>query len=178
MAKHKTIDEAVEELFKDYKKALKVAAKEATEKAKEDLYKNAVSCLVLYYNDYIPSSYERTHQLINSFVKYSNPIKETKDGFECIAGVIFDANKIDDAYDGSELYTPTDGQWIIDNFLAGIHPKTNGSRVVGGGNYENEKYYGDFVPSYEMQKYLDSYRYIFYNHLDFSLSKQVLKLTK
>ena len=178
MAQNRTLDEAVEELFKDYKKAIKVAAQEATEKAKNDLHINAISCLVNYYDDYLPTSYHRTYSLLDSFVPYSKPIKEKADGYVCVAGVEFDPNLIATTYSGSEIYTPTDAEWIIDNFLMGIHPRTDGSMEVGGGNYENEKYQGDFIPAYEMQKYIDRYYDVFDKNLRFALSKQVLKLRK
>jgi hypothetical protein len=177
MAKAKTLDKAVDELFKDYKKAIKVAAQEATEKAKDDLYVNAISCLVKYYDDYDPTSYNRTYSLIDSFVPYANPVRESADGFVCVAGVEFNPDRIAFTYSGSEIYTPTDAEWIISNFLSGIHPKTDGSTILGGGNYENEKYQGDFVPSFEMQKFIDSYNRKFDENFRFALSKQVLKLT-
>ena len=159
-AKIKGLDEAINEVFKDYKKAIREAVKEATEKAKEDLYANAVSCLVAYYEDYDPTSYNRTYSLINSFVPYQD-ITEYKDGsFRCVAGVEFDPSKIQGTYYGSEIYSNpngTDAEWIISNFLSGIHPRTNGSTEVGGGNYEHEAYYGSFIPAEEMQKYIDRY---------------------
>lgn len=176
MAQNRTLDEAVEELFKDYKKAIKVAAQEATEKAKNDLYINSISCLVNYYDDYLPTSYNRTYSLIESFVPYSKPIKEKYDGYICVAGVEFDPSKIATTYSGSAIYSPTDAEWIIDNFLMGIHPRTDGSREVGGGNYESEKYQGDFIPAYEMQKYIDRYYDVFDKNLRSALSRQVLKL--
>lgn len=186
MAK-KTLDQAIDEVFKDYKKAIRVAAQEATNKAKDDLYANAVSCLVKYYDDYTPNvwrdkngylyGYDRTYSLINSFVPYANPVREVADGFICTAGVEFDANKIQGLYHGSEIYSDTDAEWIISNFLNGIHPRTDGSTIPGGGNYENEKYYGSFVPSFEMQKFVDSYNRKFDENFRFALSKQVLKLT-
>lgn len=176
MAQNRTLDEAVDILFQDYKKAIKVAAQEATDKAKDDLYINAISCLVQYYDDYTPTSYNRTYNLINSFVPYSNPIKEGRDSYICVAGVEFNPDLIDTTYSGSEIYTPTDATWIIDNFLNGIHPRTDGSREVGGGNYEHEKYQGAFVPAYEMQKYIDRYYDVFDHNLRSALSRQVLKL--
>lgn len=168
------LDEAIDEIFKNYKKAIKEAAQEATEKAKEDLYANAVSCLVAYYEDYDPTSYNRTYSLINSFVPYADKVKESREGFVCRAGVEFDANKIQGTYNGSEIYSPTDGEWIISNFLSGIHPRTNGSREVGGGNYEYEVYYGSFVPAEEMQRYIDKYYYVFDRNYKRAISKQIL----
>jgi hypothetical protein len=176
MAKvNRTIDEAIDEIFKDYKKAFKVAAEEATEQAKKDLYENSVSCLVRYYEDYDPTSYNRTYSLMESFVPYTNPVSEQGDMLICSAGVLFDPDRITGMYDGSEIYSPTDGEWIIANFLAGIHPRTDGSPIVGGGNYEDEKYYGSFVPAEEMQKYIDSYDYTFDRNLRRAVSKQILR---
>ncbi len=187
MAKAKTLDEAVDEIFKKYDEAIKIAATEATQKAKEDLLTKAVSCLVQYYDDYTPHvwknnsgyiyGYVRTYSLMDSFVPYANPVKKKNGGYICVAGVEFDPNKIANTYNGSEIYTPTDAEWIISNFLSGIHPRTNGSTAVGGGNYEYEAYYGQFVPAEEMNRYINNYRETFYDNLYFSFSKQVLKLT-
>ena len=177
-AKIQGLDEAIDEIFKDYKKVIKDAATEATKQAKDDLYANAVSCLASYYNDYRPETYERTYSLINSFVPYAKDVRETQDGYECVAGVEFDPNKIQGMYRGSEIYTPTDAEWIIDNFLSGIHPRTDGSTIPGGGNYENKKYYGSFVPSFEMQKYIDRYYYEFDYNFRRNVSREVLRMVK
>ena len=176
MAKvNRTIDEAIDEVFKDYKKAFKVAAQEASETARDDLYANAVSCLVRYYEDYDPTSYNRTYSLMESFVPYVNLVREQGDSLLCSAGVEFDSNRIANTYYGSEIYSPADSDWIIANFLAGIHPRTNGSGVVGGGNYEHEAYYGSFVPAEEMQKFIDGYDYTFDRNFRRSVSKQILR---
>lgn len=186
MAKvNRTLDEAIDEVFKDYKKAFKVAAQEATEQARKDLYANAVSCLDQYYRDYEPNvftddngllyGYVRTYSLINSFVPYANSIREVGDGFYCSAGVNFDPSKIENTYYGSAIYSPTDAEWIISNFLAGIHPRTNGSQSVGGGNYENEAYYGSVVPAEIMQRYIDGYDRTFDRNFRRSVSKEILR---
>lgn len=176
MAKaNRTIDEAIDEVFKYYKKTFKVAAQEASAAARDDLYANAVSCLVRYYEDYDPTSYNRTYNLMNSFVSYVNPVREKGDSLLCSAGVEFDPNLISNTYYGSAIYSPTDSDWIIANFLAGIHPRTNGSTIVGGGNYENEVYYGSFVPAEEMQRFIDRYDYTFDQNFKRSVSKQILR---
>lgn len=178
MAKAKTLDAALDELFKDYQMAVKIAAQEATDKAKDDLYNNALSCLVQYYEDYSPSSYDRTYSLKDCFVPYASKVRESANGYICRAGVSFDPSLLADTYSGSDIYTPTDPEWIIDNYLAGIHPRTDGSMMAGGGNYDNEKYYGSFVPSFEMQRFIDGYNYTFYDNFRLSLAKQVLKIMK
>lgn len=173
--KNRTIDEAIDEIFKDYKKAFRVAAQEAAEQAKEDLYENSVSCLVRYYEDYGPTSYNRTYSLMDSFVPYANPVHEQGDMLVCSAGVLFDSDRIAGVYDGSKIYSPTDSEWVIANFLAGIHPRTDGSTMVGGGNYESKKYYGSFVPAEEMQKYINNYDYTFDRNFRRAVSKQILR---
>ena len=177
-AKIEGFDEAIKEIEKNYKSAIKKAAEEALVKAKDDLYSTAVSCLVQYYEDYDPSSYDRTYSLINSFVPYAKPIQEGADLLVCTAGVEFDASKIDGTYYGSETYSPTDADWILANFLSGIHPRTDGSMEPGGGNYEYQKYYGSFVPAEEMQRYVDGYSYIFDHNLRFAINKYIYKLTR
>ena len=176
-AKIKGLDAAVDELFKDYKKAIKNAAEDAINKAENDIYLKSLSCLIEYYNEYNPSSYNRTYNLWQCFVPYTNSAKETTSGFICAAGVEYNAQKIEGIYHGSNIYSDTDAEWIIDNYLQGIHPRTDGSREIGGGNYENEKYQSTFVPAYEMQLYLDNYRHTFDENFRTALSKQVLKLT-
>ena len=175
-AKSQGLDEAIDEIFKDYKKAITDAAEKATEQAKDDLYANAVSCLIAYYDDYDPTSYNRTYNLIDSFVPYANDVKENKDGFVCVAGVEFDPSKIQGLYHGSEIYTDTDAEWIISNFLNGIHPRTDGSTIPGGGNYENEKYQSSFVPSFEMQKYINKYYDTFNYNFRRNVAIQVLRV--
>ena len=175
-AKVKNLDKAVDELFKDYKKAIKNAAEDAIGRAGKDIYTKSLSCLIEYYNEYDPSSYNRTYSLWQCFVPYTNSVKETTSGFICAAGVEYNPSLLEGTYSGSEIYSPTDAEWVIENYLNGIHPRTDGSREVGGGNYENEKYQGRFIPSYEMQLYLDNYRHTFEENFRTALSKQVLKL--
>lgn len=175
------LDEAIEEISKHYKRVIKSAAEEAIEEAKNDLHANAVSCLVEYYNDYKPTSYSRTYSLINSFVPYASKVKEHNNLIVCSAGVEFDPSKIQGMYDGSDRYSNPDGtdaDWIISNFLAGIHPRTDGSSILGGGNYEYEVYYGTFVPAEEMQRYINRYYDTFDSNLRRAISKQVLKTIK
>lgn len=179
-AKIKGLDEAVDELFKDYKRAAKKAAKEATEKTKNDLHVHSLSCLLDYYDEYTPTSYNRSYNLWQCFVPYSE-VTEGKDTFECKAGIEYDATRLYDVYDGSNKYDAMDesrAQWIIDNYLAGIHPRTDGSKEVGGGNYEEEKFQGQFVPGVAMQSFIDNYNDTFVKNFKHSLAKQVLKLTR
>lgn len=177
MAKKSIIEKAVDKLYKDWDTAQKKAAEEALEKAKNDIYANAVSCLVLYYEDYNPHSYDRTYNLINCFEPYANLVK-TKDGYKCEVGVEFKAENI--IYNGSKKWRPTDSQWIIDNFLKGVHTRTNGLSIPGLDieYYEYQEIQGQHVPQDIMQNFINNYNDVFYDNMRFSMIKQILDLTK
>lgn len=164
----KGLDEAIEKVFKDYKKAIKEAAKEATEKAKNDLYSNAISCLVSYYDDYNPTSYNRTYRLIDSFVPYKN-IKEDEEEILCVAGVEFDSSKLDGVYYGSAKYSPADSEWILDNFLQGKHGEVHSKHTISNGS---------FVPEIEMQNYINNYNNVFDSNFRRAISKHILRKTR
>ena len=174
-AKIKGLDKAIDEVYKNYKKSIKHAINEAVAMAKDDVELKAYSCLVEYYNDYPdPSSYNRTYSLSQCFIPYGVAY-DRGDIVTCDIGIDYDESRLIDQYYGSKKYSPTDPEWIIDNYLAGIHPRTDGSPIEGEGDYENQKYIGDFSPSVEMQRFLDNYWYTFNANLKKSLAKQILK---
>ena len=140
MAKARTIDDIVNDIVtKKYKPLLSEAVKHVAEQAKKDIHAKAINVLVkYYYGGYDPESYYRTGALIQSIVPYSN-IKFTGSGknemIECTVGVEYSPHALENylsgfeyAYQGSNKYGQPDAEWIIANFLAGKHPRTNGSR--------------------------------------------------
>lgn len=175
-AKIKGLDKAIDEVYKNYKVSIKHAVNEAVEKAKDDIKLKAYSCLIEYYNDYPdPSSYNRTYSLSQCFVPYGVAY-DNGDVITCDMGIDYDASMLMGEYYGSQKYSPADPEWIIDNYLAGIHPRTDGSSIPGDGDYYNQRYIGDFSPSVEMQRFLDNYWFTFNNNLKKSLAKQTLKI--
>lgn len=133
----KKLNDAIDEIVKGYKKAAVVAADKASKKTAEFIYNEALSCLQKYYYSYTdvlhrPKRYERTDQLKNSFVKHSM-IKSGNNNIICEIGVIYDHTKLDGLYDRghdegySGNWTPPDSSWIVNNYLDGIHPTTNGA---------------------------------------------------
>jgi hypothetical protein len=182
MRTYRTIEEAAEEVFKDCKKAAIKAAQEASKKAMDDLYAMTVSCLRTYYNEYQPTGYSRTYHLIDSFVPYVNDVKVDGDTLICSGGVEFDPSRIAGIYHASQNLTGIERipleEWIIDNFLAGIHPRTNGSPMPGGGEYESSKFQSDFVPGVEIQKYIDNYDETFDRNFYRAVGKQILRMMR
>lgn len=147
MAKNnKSLDEAlgkaVEDLLKDEKKAMKKAIKFAVKEAQKDLMAKADSCLIEYYNEYSPNSYDRTNSLRQSFLPYEKVVTKG-DIVEGSVGVQYSASKLQEyiesiqpgsweredgslhgGYYGSRKYQPVDAWWVIENYLEGIHPTT------------------------------------------------------
>jgi hypothetical protein len=146
---------------------MKKALQRATEKAKNDIYMQSLSCLIDYYDDYDPTSYDRTYQLYTCFTPYADEVVEKNGVFECRAGVEYDASKLEGVYNGSKKYTPVDAQWIIDNYLDGIHPY---SAPMEDTSYYVANHTG-FEPKKVMDEYIKNYTDKFYKTYWRELSK-------
>lgn len=174
MAK-KTLNSAIDELMKNYESALKEAVGYAINKAAEDIYTESLNCLEMYYNSYEPTSYERTDYLWRAILPYAEQIQHTKDGIVGRAGVVYDASMLDGIYEGSKKYGYADGSWILENYLRGVHPATDGSSIPG------EAYYYENVdatsPTDTMNEYLGKYvKTTFHNNILISFAKQIARM--
>lgn len=164
----KALDKAIEDLLKDEKKAMKKAVKFAVKQAKEDFRIKANSCLMEYYNEYGPTSYDRTYSLQYAFLPYEKII-DTDGGIEGTVGIQYSASTLeryiyehqndyswerDDGswhggYYGSRNYQPVDAIWVINNYLNGIHPTTENEYIEfeGRGKDGEKRTYKQLVGS-------------------------------
>ena len=129
MAQNRTITDILQELKKDHKTVLIKAVEQATNDACEDVYKFSMSVLERYYENYMPSRYDRTDNLWRAAI----PIAKVEDMGDMIIGtfgVEYDPSVLDGVYDGSQKYGHPDGSWVLENYLMGIHPATNGGRTT------------------------------------------------
>lgn len=127
MAQNRTVTDVLQELKKDYKTVLLKAVQQATDTACEDVYKFSMTILGRYYENYMPSRYDRTDNLWRAAM----PIAKVEDMGDTIIGTFgieYDPSVLDGVYDGSKKYEHPDGSWVLENYLMGIHPATNGSR--------------------------------------------------
>lgn len=174
MAK-KTLNAAIDELMKNYESALKEAVEYASNEAVKDIYGHAMNCLVEYYESYEPTSYERTDYLWHAILPYAEPIKHTEEGIVSAVGVAYDPSKLEGVYHGSKQYSPADGTWILENYLSGIHPATDGSPIPG-----NVFYYeilDPVSPTEKMNDYLNRYATTtFHNNILVSFAKQIARM--
>ena len=90
MAHNRTVTDILQELKKDYKRVLLKAVEQATNTACEDVYKFSMSVLERYYDNYMPSRYDRTDNLWRT----ATPIAEVKDNGDIIVGTFGVAFKI------------------------------------------------------------------------------------
>ena len=179
MAKAKVLnlDKAMNKLFKNYEIALTKAMTYASEIARDDIDFKAKSCLYEYYDYYEPKIYERTGRLENAFVPYMN-IRRIGEGVEASVGMGYDASRLDGFYysEASKKpeFNPVNSEWILDNYLAGIHPKTNGYPWFA----EELKYIekkDPISPDTKMEEYLNHYTKKFNENVLVSFTKQLTR---
>lgn len=171
---NKTFNAAIDELMKNYESALKEAVEYASNEAVKDIYKESISCLERYYDSYDPTSYERTDSLWRAIVPYLT-IQQDKDKITSSVGVEYDAARIDGTYYGSKKYSPTDSTWILENYLRGVHPATDGSSSPGEAfYYENVD---SVSPTEYMTTYLNNYaNTTFHKNIITSFAKQIKRM--
>lgn len=178
MAKRtKTLDEAIDDIMKDYKNVIEKAVTYATSEAKKDIYNYSMSCIEEYYAGYDPKRYKRSDSLRHSVLPYrkgwikGDKIK-TFVGVEYNPFVLEEYTQGNSAYDGSSHYTPVDPWYVIDNYLRGVHPATNGAR-----NEDDVVYWEIPVspsPTEKMETFLQNYvKTTFNDNVVLGIAKQM-----
>lgn len=184
MAKAKTLDQAITKVVMDYSNSLEKAAKYATKKAESDIYDYSMSFLQEYYYEFLPDThepkwYERSNSLKHAFFKFSN-VRRKGTLIECEAGIEYSALALEQyvgannnyAYDASKKYGQVDAEWVLDNYLHGLHP-TYGSTTPGAKNY-----YEGYSPTLKMKMKLSNYGPIFQKNLLLSFANQVVDIMR
>lgn len=176
MAKTNDLNAAIEELRKNYRKVLKEAVQYATKEAKNDVYNKALTCLEEYYMNYIPTSYDpRSDSLRHAFLPYRS-VRSTGNYLISVVGVEYDASTLESyagaSYNASKKYGRADASWVIDNYLEGIHPTTDGSSLMGA---EYMPIYDAVSPTDKMEDYLMEYANTFDNNVYSYLAAYILR---
>ena len=181
MAKAKTFDQAIDELLNNWSDAIGEAAVYATKKAEEDFYNHSMKFLEQYYDQYDPIRYKRSDSLRHAFVKFSN-VKRHSKTIQCEAGVVYDAWLLEDyvgannnyAYDASKKYGQVDGDFVINNYLEGLHPYTSGSTEPG----TPIQYHQYYSPTSKMREEMENYGPTFQKNLLMSFAIQIKNIMK
>ena len=120
--KSKTLNEAINDIMKDYENVVKQAVLSATQEAKKDIYDYAMTCIDEYYAGYQPTWYDRSDSLRHAVVPYRNGFS-IGGKMKMHTGVMYDPFVLEaytqgnTAYDGSSHYTPVDPWYVIRNYL-------------------------------------------------------------
>ena len=139
MAKAKTLDAVIKGIVDNYENLLSDAVKNVAEQAKKEIYDKSIDILYeYYYGAYEPKSYDRTFALQHAIMPFAEVSKNGTE-LECVVGVEYSplvleeyVNSVNNpAYDASKKYGRVDTDWVIDNFLQGKHPYTDGSSQPG-----------------------------------------------
>lgn len=182
----KTLGKAVDDILKDYKSAMKDAVKFAAKQAEKDFMDKAHSCLQEYYDNFDPNRYDRTETLQYAFLPYKS-ITYGSDKITGSVGVEYSAEMLEQmmpslvysktgklkhsGYYGSAKYQPVDASWVIDNYLRGIHPYTDG----GTDYYE---IFDAQSPNDKMNEFIKNYAETFDQNVLTGLLAQVAKKMK
>lgn len=188
MAKAKDLKTAMKDLEKNYKEVLKEAVQYATKEAEKDIHKKSLSCLEEYYASYDPSSYDRINGLRHAFLPYKS-VKSDGSHIIGIAGVEYFYDALDYMYqsgsekygahrkaDGSWEYGMPESAWVMENYLDGIHPTTNGYPTAKGTTQvEYIPIYDAKSPTEKMSEYLDNYVSTFQDNVYSYLAAYVMR---
>ena len=185
MAKTKNLAAAMKDLEKNYKKVLKDAMQYATDKAVTDVRDHALTCLEEYYA-YDPTSYDRTYSLKNAFVPYKKPLTMNQTHITSTVGIMYNYSLLTTYEVGSNNYGSRDiddgkkiipiNEWIMNNYLDGIHPGTNGYPTKMG---TKEVVYYEVVdpvsPTEKMNNFLEQYVYTFRDNVYSYLAAYIMR---
>lgn len=172
MAKSRTINEILNEVKKDYESILLKAVQKATDIASEDVYKFSMSILERYYENYEPTSYDRSDNLWRATTPIADVAIYGKQIVSTI-GVEYNPSVLDGIYDGSQKYEHPDGSWVLENYLMGIHPATNGSRNPDTVLYT--PWQDAISPDEYLKRYLKFYQSKLTNNVNSYLMSYIIK---
>ena len=142
------MDDVFANIMSDYQAIAAAAIKSAAKKAQADIVQEADRYLRLYYSSYKPSRYKRTNQLKNAI----KPIfidKSSGSNIDITIGIEYSADALIGKYHSNSWYHQSgthwidrssgdfdfDSQnngipqpeWILENFLTGVHQWGDGS---------------------------------------------------
>ena len=137
-----------------------------------ELKEKSDSLLAQYYKQYKPEQYDRQENLQHAI----NPIAQgglikNRTKYQIRLGVEYDSAALDGLYHGSKKWKNVDGAYVLNNYLHGIHPYTDGSTEPWNGPgpapyYAEEQFYP--TPLAQMRIYL-------YNEVPVRFQRHLLK---
>lgn len=151
------------------------------QKVQTDMYNKANKTLEEYYADYSPKRYKRTYSLKRSIKPYTKTIS-SGEFLELEVGIEYDPSRLEGVYESNSYYHQDgdswisryndnfdnsgisngipESDWILNNFLEGLHPITTVNKTTSKNGkitrkYTYSPYQGSTHPLKLMQEFVD-----------------------
>lgn len=151
------------------------------QKVQIDMYNKANKTLEEYYADYSPKRYKRTYSLKRSIKPYTKTIS-SGEFLELEVGIEYDPSRLEGIYESNSYYHQDgdswisryndnfdnsgisngipESDWILNNFLEGLHPITTVNKTTSKNGkitrkYTYSPYQGSTHPLKLMQEFVD-----------------------
>ena len=151
------------------------------QKVQTDMYNKANKTLEEYYADYSPKRYKRTYSLKRSIKPYTKTIS-SGEFLELEVGIEYDPSRLEGIYESNSYYHQDgdswisryndnfdnsgisngipESDWILNNFLEGLHPITTVNKTTSKNGkitrkYTYSPYQGSTHPLKLMQEFVD-----------------------
>lgn len=147
------INQIFEDIINDAENTARAAIKSASKNVQKDVLKKAKENLDYYYANYTPSIYRRTDRLKRAILPYYADRSNSKN-IRIEVGVQYQSAALTGAYKSNSWYhqsgnrwidrmdgsfnfnSPNNGvpepDWILNNFLEGVHPRTDVTKTYDG----------------------------------------------
>ena len=162
----KGLDDALAAIIDDCQAVAVEAVKNAAKKAQKDILKEADSCLQQYYANYSPKIYKRTYRLKRAITPYWAD-RTSSNGISVEVGVQYNSGALKGAYrsnsawhqSGDAWKSITEGspfssdngipepEWILTNYLEGVHPWAQDDGTERSTNTLMEKFIDEHLPT-------------------------------
>lgn len=151
------------------------------QKVQIDMYNKANKTLEEYYADYSPKRYKRTYSLKRSIKPYTKTIS-SGEFLELEVGIEYDPSRLEGIYESNSYYHQDgdswisryndnfdnsgisngipESDWILNNFLEGLHPITTVNKTISKNGkitrkYTYSPYQGSTHPLKLMQEFVN-----------------------
>lgn len=153
------IETALDDFKNNLRSIVVEASKKAAKKIQKDLVAEARKNIAKYYDQYDPDVYERTYDLQKTVIHrgFLND-NSTKNTINLEIGFYYDSMGPHTLRGGSSKYNGNaDPEWILDNFVEGIHPRTTKGYVYDPYQAESQNELMDKFVDRTMEKKIDKY---------------------
>lgn len=177
----KNLEQAFNDVINNAVRVSNDVVRNVGQKVQNEMRDKAYKTLEEYYADYTPKRYKRTYSLNRSIKPYTKTIS-SGEFLELEVGIEYDPSRLEGVYESNSYYHQDgdswisryndnfdnsgisngipESDWILNNFLEGLHPITTVSKTVSKNGKTSRKYtyspyQGSTHPLKLMQEFVD-----------------------